>query len=455
MGKDTIAAVATALTNAGIGIVRVSGEEAIEIVDKIYKGKKNLKEVESHTVHYGHIIDEEQMIDEVMVLVLKAPNTYTREDTVEIDCHGGVLVVKQILETVLKYGARLAEPGEFTKRAFLNGRIDLAEAEAVIGVINAQNNYALQASLEQLNGQVSKKVKKLREDILYQIAFIESALDDPEHISLDGYTQKGLSFVDKLLEELEKLLHSAENGKIVTEGIKTVILGKPNVGKSSLLNVLAGEDRAIVTNIAGTTRDILTEHILLGGISLNLVDTAGIRDTKDVIEQIGVEKARNIAKDADLIIYVADASIKLDENDKEIIEYIKDKKAIVLLNKTDLPMMITKEELEKNVDKPVILISAKEGKGIEELEEIIKQMFFHREISSDGEICITNMRHKQALQQAYNSICLVKQSMLDKMAEDFYTIDFMEAYEQLGYIIGEALEDDLVNEIFQKFCMGK
>lgn len=455
MGKDTIAAVATALTNAGIGIVRVSGEEAIEIVDKIYKGKKNLKEVESHTVHYGHIIDEEQMIDEVMVLVLKAPNTYTREDTVEIDCHGGVLVVKQILETVLKYGARLAEPGEFTKRAFLNGRIDLAEAEAVIGVINAQNNYALQASLEQLNGQVSKKVKKLREDILYQIAFIESALDDPEHISLDGYTQKGLSFVDKLLEELEKLLHSAENGKIVTEGIKTVILGKPNVGKSSLLNVLAGEDRAIVTNIAGTTRDILTEHILLGGISLNLVDTAGIRDTKDVIEQIGVEKARNIAKDADLIIYVADASIKLDENDKEIIEYIKDKKAIVLLNKTDLPMMITKEELEKNVDKPVILISAKEGKGIEELEEIIKQMFFHREISSDGEICITNMRHKQALQQAYNSICLVKQSMLDKMEEDFYTIDFMEAYEQLGYIIGEALEDDLVNEIFQKFCMGK
>ena len=227
------------------------------------------------------------------------------------------------------------------------------------------------------------------------------------------------------------------------------------MGKSSLLNVLAGEDRAIVTDIAGTTRDILTEHILLGGISLNLVDTAGIRDTKDVIEQIGVEKARNIAKDADLIIYVADASIKLDENDKEIIEYIKDKKAIVLLNKTDLPMMITKEELEKNVDKPVILISAKEGKGIEELEEIIKQMFFHREISSDGEICITNMRHKQALQQAYNSICLVKQSMLDKMAEDFYTIDFMEAYEQLGYIIGEALEDDLVNEIFQKFCMGK
>ena len=455
MEKDTIAAIATALTNAGIGIVRVSGEEAIEIVDKIYKGKKNLKEAESHTIHYGHIVDEERMIDEVMVLVLKAPNTYTREDTVEIDCHGGVLVMKQILETVLKYGARLAEPGEFTKRAFLNGRIDLAEAEAVIGVINAQNNYALQASLEQLNGQVSKKVKKLREDILYQIAFIESALDDPEHISLDGYTQKGLSFVDKLLEELEKLLHSAENGKIVTEGIKTVILGKPNVGKSSLLNVLAGEDRAIVTDIAGTTRDILTEHILLGGISLNLVDTAGIRDTKDVIEQIGVEKARNIAKDADLIIYVADASIKLDENDKEIIEYIKDKKAIVLLNKTDLPMMITKEELEKNVDKPVILISAKEGKGIEELEEIIKQMFFFFFISSDGEICITNMRHKQALQQAYNSICLVKQSMLDKMAEDFYTIDFMEAYEQLGYIIGEALEDDLVNEIFQKFCMGK
>lgn len=455
MGKDTIAAIATALTNAGIGIVRVSGEEAIEIVDKIYKGKINLKEAESHTVHYGHIVDEGRMIDEVMVLILKAPNTYTREDTVEIDCHGGVLVMKQILETVLKYGARLAEPGEFTKRAFLNGRIDLAEAEAVIGVINAQNHYALQASLEQLNGQISKKVRKLREDILYQIAFIESALDDPEHISLDGYTQKGLSFVDKLLKELENLLHSAENGKIVTEGIKTVILGKPNVGKSSLLNVLAGEDRAIVTDIAGTTRDILTEHILLGGISLNLVDTAGIRDTKDVIEQIGVEKAKNIAKDADLIIYVADASIKLDENDKEIIEYIKDKKAIVLLNKTDLPMVITKEELEKNVDKPVILISAKEGKGIEELEEIIKQMFLNREISSDGEICITNMRHKQALQQAYNSICLVKQSMLDKMAEDFYTIDFMEAYEQLGYIIGEALEDDLVNEIFQKFCMGK
>lgn len=455
MVKDTIAAIATALTNSGIGIVRISGEEAIEIADKIYRGKKSLKEAESHTVHYGHIVEKEEVIDEVMVLVLKAPNTYTRENTVEIDCHGGVLVMKRILNTILKYGARLAEPGEFTKRAFLNGRIDLAEAEAVIGVINAQNNYALQASLGQLNGKVSKKVKKLREDILYQIAFIESALDDPENISLEDYPQEGLKLVDSLLNQLDDLLRSAENGKVITEGIKTVILGKPNVGKSSLLNTLAGEDRAIVTDIAGTTRDILTEHILLGGISLNLVDTAGIRETQDIVEQIGVEKARTIAADADLIIYVADASMELDENDREIIEYIKDKKAIVLLNKTDLPMVITKEELENNVEKPVILISAKEGNGIEKLEESIKQMFLNREVSANGEICITNIRHKQALQEAYNSICLVKQSMLDGMAEDFYTIDFMEAYEQLGYIIGEALEDDLVNEIFQKFCMGK
>lgn len=458
MKTDTIAAIATAMTNAGIGIIRISGEEAFDVIDQIYvskNGRKKLCEVQTHTVHYGYIKDEEKIIDEVMVLVLKAPNTYTREDTIEIDCHGGVMVMRRILDTVLKHGARLAEPGEFTKRAFLNGRIDLSQAEAVVDLIASQNDFAMKASLTQLTGQVSDKVRVLRDQILYEIAFIESALDDPEHISLEGYGQRLLLVVEQELQELKKLLVSSENGKVLKEGIKTVILGKPNAGKSSLMNALVGEERAIVTEIAGTTRDILTEHILLGGISLNMVDTAGIRDTEDVVEKIGVERAKSNALDADLIIYVVDSSIPLDVNDEEILKFIKDKRAIVLLNKTDLTMVVEKEELERRTGKLVIPISAREGTGVEQLQKEVETLFLQGEVNYNDQLYITNARHREAISEAYESMKLVKQSVEDGMPEDFYTIDMMNAYEQLGFIIGESLEDDLVNEIFSKFCMGK
>lgn len=458
MKIETIAAISTATANAGIGIIRISGSEAFDVIDKIYhspQGEKKLSECKSHRVHYGYIMDEEQLLDEVMVLTMKAPNTYTREDTVEIDCHGGAFVMQKILKTVLRHGARLAEPGEFTKRAFLNGRIDLSQAEAVMGLIGAKNEYALRASMKQLNGAVSSKISSLREDILYQVAFIESALDDPEHISLEGYQNKLASLVDDMLEKLDSILKQSENGRILTEGIKTVILGKPNAGKSSLLNLLAGEERAIVTEIAGTTRDVLTEHIMLGGLSLNIVDTAGIRDTQDVVEKIGVERAREHARDADLIIYVVDASVPLDENDAEIMEFIKDRKGIVLLNKTDLQPVVEEAELKRLTGKEVIAVSAKEGIGIEELERLLKSMFLSGEIEYNDEVCITNLRQKQSIQEAFESIKMVKKSMQDGMPEDFYTIDFMNAYEELGHVIGEAVEDDLVNQIFASFCMGK
>ncbi|MBQ9766091.1 MAG: tRNA uridine-5-carboxymethylaminomethyl(34) synthesis GTPase MnmE [Lachnospiraceae bacterium] len=455
---DTIAAIATGMTNSGIGIVRISGLDAFSIIDKIYRSKSGTKKLSmsnSHTVHYGYIYDGEELVDEVMVLVMKGPNTYTRENTIEIDCHGGYYVTKKILETVLKNGARAAEPGEFTKRAFLNGRIDLSQAEAVIDIINSKNEFALKASLKQLGGNISDKIKKLRNDILYQIAFIESALDDPEHISLDNYVDELLPLVENFKSELVGILKNADNGKVLTEGIKTVIVGKPNVGKSSLLNLLLGEEKAIVTDVAGTTRDILEERVHLDGLDLLLVDTAGIRDTEDIVEQIGVERAKNNLIDADLIIYVADASVPLNDNDYEIIEMIKDRKAIVLLNKTDLEVVISKEELEARTGKTVVSISAKEREGIEDFTSILKDMFLSGEINYNDEIYITNLRHKEAIREALESIEMVHKSIKDGMPEDFFTIDMMNAYEQLGNIIGESVNDDLVNEIFSKFCMGK
>ena len=457
MRKDTIAAIATAMTNSGIGIVRISGDEAFDIIKKIYKGKKDkdLSNVKSHTIHYGYIVDGEETIDEVLVMIMKGPHSYTGEDTVEIDCHGGVFVVKKILETVIKNGARPADPGEFTKRAFLNGRMDLSQAEAVIDVINSKNEYALKSSVSQLKGNVQKKIKEVREEIIYHTAFIETALDDPEHISVDGYGEKLRVTVDKLLKELNELLKTADNGRIIKEGIKTVIVGKPNAGKSSLLNVLVGEDRAIVTDIAGTTRDVLEESIQLQGISLNIMDTAGIRDTEDIVEKIGVDKAKAHANEADLVIYVVDASRDLDENDFEIMEMIKDKKAVVLLNKSDLDTVVSKEMVRQYLDKPMIDISAKEESGIRELEETLKEMFFHGEISFNDEVYITNIRHKTAIQDAYDSLQKVIMSIDNDMPEDFYSIDLLDAYESLGSITGETIGEDLVNEIFSKFCMGK
>ena len=457
MKTDTIAAIATAMSSSGIGIVRISGDEAVTIADKIFtlKNHKKLSEMPSHTIHYGHIHDGEEVIDEVMVLLMRGPKSYTREDTVEIDCHGGVYVMKRILETVIKYGARPGEPGEFTKRAFLNGRIDLSQAESVIDVINSKNEFALKSSLSQLSGSVSEKIKEIRQTVLHEIAFIESALDDPEHISLEGYPEQLSKLTSDVIEKIDRLLANSDNGKMLKEGISTVIVGKPNAGKSSLLNTLIGEEKAIVTDIAGTTRDVLEEQLNLNGILLNIIDTAGIRDTEDVVEKIGVERAKKYLNDADLVIYVVDSSTGLDENDYEIMELLQDRHAIVLMNKSDLTPITTADDIRKHLDKKMIAISAKEQTGIEELEETIKEMFFSGEVSFNDEVYITNIRHKTCLQEALKSLQLVLQSIEDEMPEDFYSIDLMNAYEELGTIIGESVEDDLVNEIFSKFGMGK
>lgn len=457
MKTDTIAAIATAMSSSGIGIVRISGEEAVLVADRIFemKNHKKLSEMPTHTIHYGHIHDEDEVIDEVMVLLMRGPKSYTREDTVEIDCHGGVYVMKRILETVIRHGARPAEPGEFTKRAFLNGRIDLSQAESVIDVIYSKNDFALKSSLSQLSGSVSEKIRDIRGTVLHEIAFIESALDDPEHISLEGYPEQLSEIVSGVADKIEKLLANSDNGKMLKEGISTVIVGKPNAGKSSLLNTLVGEEKAIVTDIAGTTRDVLEEQINLNGVLLNVIDTAGIRDTEDVVEKIGVERAKKYLKDADLVIYVVDTSTALDENDAEIMELLRDRHTIVLLNKSDLKQITTVEEVRKHLDKTMIPISAKEQTGIDALEKEIKEMFFSGEVTFNDEVYITNIRQKTALQEALRSLKLVQQSIEDDMPEDFYSIDLMNSYEELGTIIGEAVEDDLVNEIFSKFCMGK
>ena len=453
---DTIAAIATASGNSGIGIIRV--DEAVEIVDKIFKSvnsDKKLVNVKSHTINYGHIVDNDKVIDEVLVSVMNGPHSYTGEDVVEINCHGGMIVIRKILEIVLKNGARTAEPGEFTKRAFLNGRMDLSQAEAVMDVINAKNEFALSSSIEQLNGRVSEKIKSLRKKIIYNIAFIESALDDPEHISIDGYSDKLSKILEEVNGELSRLINNFDNGRIVKEGVKTVILGKPNAGKSSLLNLLLGEERAIVTDIEGTTRDTLEESINLNGVFLNLIDTAGIRDSEDVVEQIGVNKAKELAEKSDLVIFVADASKELDENDKEIINLIKDKQAIVLLNKSDLGTIINEKNVSEFDNKPVITFSAKTGDGLDELENKIRDLFYEGKVKYNDELYITNARQKESLINAKNSIEEVIKSVENDMPEDFYSIDLMDAYTYLGQIIGESVEDDLVNEIFSKFCMGK
>lgn len=456
--ETTIAAISTAMSESGIGIIRVSGPEALDIVSRIYRskgGKKDINKVPTHTIHYGYVYDGEELIDEVLVMVMRAPRTFTGEDTVEIDCHGGVYAMRRVLETVLKNGAKTASPGEFTKRAFLNGKMDLSQAEAVMDVIQAKNEYALKSSMEQLRGSVQKAIRDIRKDLIYHIAYIESALDDPEHISLDGYSQELLEIVEKAQEEIAHLLKTASDGKMIKEGIRTVILGKPNAGKSSLLNVLVGENRAIVTDIEGTTRDILEEYINLHGISLRMIDTAGIRETEDVVEKIGVNRARDMAKEADLILYVVDSSRPLDENDEEIISMLDSRKAIVLYNKTDLEPKMDMKALKERVNRPVISVSAKEETGIRELEKEIKNMFFSGEISFNDEVYITNARHKEALMEAAESLRLVKNSIEMDMPEDFFSIDLMNAYESLGRIIGESVGEDLVNEIFSKFCMGK
>lgn len=469
MKTDTIAAIAAGFGSLGIGIIRLSGSNALEIADKAYRcvnEKKRLADVKSHTIHYGFIYDGDELIDEVMAVVMRAPNTYTREDVVEIDCHGGIFVMQKILDVLLKCGCRLAEPGEFTKRAFLNGRIDLSKAEAVMDIIQSKNEFALKASVNQLKGAVFNKVKALRADILHEIAFIESALDDPEHISLDGYCGELEKKAFMIKNEIKKMIDSAENGKLLKDGINTVIVGKPNVGKSSLLNLLAGEEKAIVTSIAGTTRDAICESVMLNGIMLNIIDTAGIRDTNDEVEKIGVEKAKKYADNADLIIYMMDMSQKLDENDGQIAEIIAGKKVIVLLNKTDLEQAVSDEDIynfinekmahvKENDSLGIIRTSIKGNIGIDAFENAVKEMFFGGKIAVNDEVYITGKRHKEALIEAYDSMGLVIESIGDGMPEDFYSIDLMSAYASLGRIIGEEVGDDLVEEIFSKFCVGK
>lgn len=459
---DTIAAISTGLSNSGISIIRVSGPETFEVMDKIFFAKnagknagKKLSAQKTHTIHYGFIRDGEEVIDEVLVSVMHAPHTYTAEHVAEINCHGGSIVTKKVLETVLKQGVRLAEAGEFTKRAFLNGRIDLSKAEAVMEVIRAKSDLALKNSMAQLQGRVLKEISGLREIIIRHTALIEAALDDPEHISLDGFTNELKESIIKIRERLKKLIDSAENGRMLREGIRTVILGKPNVGKSSLLNLLVGEERAIVTDIAGTTRDTIEETVTVRGIALSLVDTAGIRSTEDVVEKIGVEKAKKAAEDADLILYLADATEEVLEEEKELLSLIARKRSIILLNKVDLCEIPDTSALEKLTGQKVLCISAKNEEGLEELYDTIEQMFFQNELSYNEELYITGERQKQALQKAYEAADQVLQSIEAGLPEDFYSIDLMQAYESLGEITGESVDEDLVNTIFREFCMGK
>lgn len=459
MTKNTIAAISTAMSPSGIGIVRISGPDSFSIIKGIAKKKNGtelfVNEIESHTVTHGYIADGDSLIDEVLIIAMRAPKTYTGEDTIEINCHGGVYVVKRVLETVLKNGATIAEPGEFTKRAFLNGKMDLSRAESVIDLINSTNEFAKDNALKQLKGAVYDEIQGLRAEILHEIAFIETALDDPEHISLDGYPLKLYDLVGGLKSRIETLLEKSNDGQLLVDGIQTVIVGKPNAGKSSLWNALLGQDRAIVTDIAGTTRDVLSERISLSGFTLNMIDTAGIRDTEDVVEKIGVNKSKEYVESADLIMYLVDGSCPLDDNDKEIMELIKDKKAIVLLNKSDLNVIVDKSSLEKQCNRRVIEISAKNQTGLDEVTKEIKDLFFSGKIFVKDEVCITNMRQKEALQNAVESLKLVLNSIDSGLPEDFFSIDLMNAYEALGSITGETIGDDLVNEIFSKFCMGK
>lgn len=455
---ETIAAIATAMNNSGIGIIRISGDEAFNIIQKIFKPakEKDMGQVKSHTVHYGNIYDGDKIVDEVLVLIMRGPHTYTREDTVEIDCHGGMYVLNKTLELVLKNGARAAEPGEFTKRAFINGRIDLSQAEAVIDVINAENDFALKSALTQLKGSISEKIKKERAVLLEQIAYIEAALDDPEHIEMEGYGQTLLPILESCIKDIDVLLATCDDGRIIKEGIKTVILGKPNVGKSSLLNALLGQDRAIVTEIAGTTRDALEESLRLNDVTLNIIDTAGIRNTEDIIEKIGVDKARDYAKDADLVVFVVDTSRPLDEDDFEIVDMIRGKKVITILNKQDLERQADVSKIKEALSgMPIVDASIKENKGLDEFVKHVREMFYNKEINFNDQVYITNARQKSALMSAKASLEKALDSVAMDMPEDFYTIDMMDAYTQLGLVVGETIEDDLADEIFAKFCMGK
>lgn len=458
--ENTIAATATSSGNGSISVIRVSGKETFAAVSNIFcDGKGNridLSKYETHTIHYGFICDElNRLIDEVLVLLMKAPRSYTREDVIEIHCHGGHYICEEILQLLLKCGVRIAEPGEFTKRAFLNGRLDLSQAESVMDVIQSKSKLALQNSLQQLRGKIREKVVALREMILEDVAYLEAALDDPEHISLDDFTERIEEHVDYLLTEVNHLIENSNNGRLIKDGIHTVIVGKPNVGKSSLLNCMLRENRAIVTNVPGTTRDTLEEDIRIGNHLLRLIDTAGIHQTENEVECIGIAKSKESMEQADFIICVLNQNESLSEEDREVLSLIEEKDGVILLNKNDLPAAIQKEEITRYSNKRVIPFSAKKGEGLDELEDYLNQLLSDRKMDSKEEIYITNVRQREALLRTKESLEKVEESIQIGMPEDMYSIDLTDAYESLGLIIGETVEEDIIEKIFKDFCMGK
>ena len=455
---DTIAAIATAPGEGGIGIIRISGEKSLQVAQSIFKYKsgKMIKDYNARTLIYGTVGDNEKVIDEVLVAYMKGPNSYTAEDVIEINCHGGFISVKKILELILSKGVRLAEAGEFTKRAFLNGRIDLSQAEAIIDVIKSKTDMAHEVAQSQLEGSLAKKIKDLRMNVTEVLAHLEVSIDfaeeDVEEITYQTLEEKAL----ELRNEIKKLYDTAESGKIIRDGLKTVIVGKPNVGKSSLLNSILGENRAIVTDIAGTTRDVIEEFVNIKGIPLKIVDTAGIRETEDVVEKIGVEKSRESFSTADLVIMVLDASRKLSEEDMEILESLKNKKTIVLLNKMDLEPQIELEKIEEFINsEDIIKISALKHQGIEELQDKIEAMVYHGSVKNSSNLMITNSRHKDALFKAYESINDAISAIEQRMPYDFIEVDFKNIWDYLGYINGDTVREDLLDTIFANFCIGK
>ena len=463
--NDTICGVATGLGKSAIGMIRVSGPSAISICDGIFVGKKKLSEMGTFTAAFGKVVDGDKAIDEAIMLVMKAPHTYTTEDTVEIDLHGGSYVVRRVMQLLIERGVRPAEPGEFTKRAFLGGRIDMVEAEAVMDVINAETERSLDTSVKQLSGKLSKEIRELREIILHNTAYIESALDDPENYSLDGFSEELSKELAQVKQRIERLLSTADEGRIIREGISTAIVGRPNVGKSSLLNQLLGEERAIVTEIEGTTRDTLEEYVDIGGILLKLIDTAGIRNTEDVVEKIGVDKAREVIETADLVLLLVDGANGLEQEDRDIINNLGGKRVIALINKSDISTDAENEARAREIssllagigieDITIVMTSAKTGQGLDELKSQIRDMFYSDKIDYNNQIYITRARHKAGLIAALEGLDRVQESIDQNMGEDFLTIDLMAAYAALGEIIGETLEDDLADKIFSDFCMGK
>lgn len=458
--KDTIAAIATPIGNSGIGIIRISGDDAVRISDEIIRSRSgeslDLFSSPSHTIHYGYVYDGDRIVDEILVSVMRAPRSYTSEDTVEINCHGGMFVMNEVLSLVISHGARLARVGEFTERAFLNGRIDLSQAEAVMDLISSENEFSRSNSISQIKGSVRDKIGGMREKIIHEAAFIEAALDDPDNYQIDDdYKDTLSSLIDEISDEIRSLLKDAESVRYLRNGIDTVIAGRPNVGKSSLMNLFAGYEKAIVTSLPGTTRDILEEKISIDGLILNLIDTAGLHDTIDEVESIGIERARTEMEKADLVLYVIDSSDDLKEDDEIFMKDMIGSSCIIILNKTDLGCRIDPDHLKDISKAPVVEISVKEETGIDELKEMIKDLFCKDMIKDSRRVYITNKRQTEKLKDALSSLEEVMQSVKNGMTEDTFTIDMMDAYHSLGSIIGEDVSDDLADRIFSEFCMGK